>query len=140
MLQKAFGDETMSQKMFTNGTEILKKADNMSMICNAPDDHRLLLMTETSRKLCLEIRQLVDMVGISFGSVQTILKDHLGLRRVKSCLVPKYLNFFEKERRVKHVKQFFLTIKASTNKLLLAMNLGFMLTIQKQLTNQVNIV
>ena len=32
----------------------------------------------------LTIRELVDIVGISFGSVQTILKDHLGLRRVKS--------------------------------------------------------
>ena len=40
------------------------------------------------------------MVGISFGSVQTILKDHLGLRRVKSHLVSKFLNFLEKERRV----------------------------------------
>ena len=48
----------------------------------------------------LTIRKHIDMVGISFGSVQTILKDHLGLRRVKSRLVPKFLNFFEKERRV----------------------------------------
>ena len=32
--------------------------------------------------------------------MQTILKDHLGRRRVKSCLVPKFLNFFEKDRRV----------------------------------------
>ena len=45
-------------------------------------------------------RELVDMVGLSFGSVQTNLKDHLGLRRVKSRLVPKFINFFEKERRV----------------------------------------
>ena len=41
-----------------------------------------------------------ELVGILFGSVQTILKDHLGLRRVKSRLVPKFLNFFEIERRV----------------------------------------
>ena len=87
----------------------------------------------------LTIRELVDMGGISFGSVQTILKDHLALRRVKSRLVPKFLNFFEKERRVQTCEAV-LTIKASTNKLLLPMNLGFMLTIQKQLTNQVNIV
>ena len=48
----------------------------------------------------LTIRELFDMVGISFGSVQTILKDNLCLRRVKSRLVPKFLKFFEKERRV----------------------------------------
>lgn len=39
------------------------------------------------------------MVRISFGSVQTILKDHLVLRKVKTRLVPKFLNFFEKERQ-----------------------------------------
>lgn len=39
------------------------------------------------------VRELADMVGISFGSVQTILKNHLGLRRFKSRLVPKFLNF-----------------------------------------------
>ena len=46
MLKKAFDDET------------LKKAENVSMICNAPDDYQLQLMTKTltkSRKLCLEI-------------------------------------------------------------------------------------
>ena len=48
----------------------------------------------------LTIRELVDIIGISFGSLQTILKDHLVLRRVKVRLVPKFLNFFEKERRV----------------------------------------
>ena len=52
----------------------------------------------------LTIRELVDMVGISFGSAQTILKDHLGLKRVKSRLVQKFLNFFEKERRVQACK------------------------------------
>ena len=41
-----------------------------------------------------------ELVGNSFGSVQTILKAHLGLRRVKSRLVPKFLNFFENERLV----------------------------------------
>ena len=65
------------------------------------DDHNINKIKEMvlgSRPLT--IRELVDMVGISFGSVQTILKDHLGLRRVKSRLLSKFLNFFEKERRV----------------------------------------
>ena len=72
--------------------------------------------------------------------MQTILKDHLGLRRVKSGLVPKFLNFFEKERRVQACEAMLSYYLASTKKLLLTMNLRFMLTIQKQLTNQVNIV
>ena len=46
------------------------------------------------------LKDLTDMIGISEGSVKTILKDHLGLGRVKSRLVPKTPNFLEKSRRV----------------------------------------
>ena len=46
------------------------------------------------------VKDLTDMIGISEKSVKTILKDHLGLRKVKSGLVPKTLNFLEKSRRV----------------------------------------
>ena len=48
----------------------------------------------------LTIKDRTDMIGISEGAVKTILKDHLGLRNVKSRLVPKTLNFLEKSRRV----------------------------------------
>ena len=48
----------------------------------------------------LTTRELADMVGISNGSAHTILKDVLGLRKVKSPMVPKSLNFLEKRRRV----------------------------------------
>ena len=45
----------------------------------------------------LMVKDLTDMIGISEGSVKTNLKDHLGLRKVKSCLVPKRLNFLGKK-------------------------------------------
>ena len=48
----------------------------------------------------MTIRDVADSLQISFGSVQAILKNDLGLRRVKSRLVPKTLNFFDKVRRV----------------------------------------
>ena len=86
MLQKAFDEETMSQK---NVYKWFRERVS-----------GLQLMTKTSTKSRKWFLEVVDMVGISFESVQTILKDHLGLRRVKSRLVPKFLNFFEKERRV----------------------------------------
>ena len=41
----------------------------------------------------LTVKDLTDMIGISEGSV-------CGLRKVKSRLVPKTLNFLEKGRRV----------------------------------------
>ena len=40
------------------------------------------------------------MIGISEGSVKIILKDHLGLRKVKSRLVPKTQNFLGKGSRL----------------------------------------
>ena len=91
MLQKAFGDESISQKNVYKWYRDFKEAENVSMICNAPNDHRIQLMTKTStksRKWCLETIREVGMVEISFGSMQTISTDHLGLRRVKSRLVP----------------------------------------------------
>ena len=45
----------------------------------------------------LTVNDLTDMIEISEGTVKTILKD---LRKVKSRLVPKTLNFLEKSRRV----------------------------------------
>lgn len=40
----------------------------------------------------LTIRELADSVGISFGSAQTIFKDVLCLKRIKSQLMPKTLH------------------------------------------------
>ena len=48
----------------------------------------------------LTIRDIADKIGVSKGSNNTILKDVLGLKHVKSRLVPKMLNFLEKQRRV----------------------------------------
>ena len=60
----------------------------------------------------LTVKDLTDMIGISEGSVNTILTDHLGLRKVKSRLATKSLNFLEKGKVVALmcVKQCFLTI------------------------------
>ena len=44
----------------------------------------------------LSVKDLADMIGISEEYVKTILKDHFGLRKVKSRLVPDTLNFLKK--------------------------------------------
>ena len=87
------------KKMFTSGTDILK------MIYKAPDDHRLQLMTKTStksRKWCLKIvdKEFGNLLTWLEFHLETILMDHLSLRRGKSRLVRKFINLFEKERRV----------------------------------------
>lgn len=49
--------------------------------------------------LRLTVKDVTGIVGILEGSVKTILKNYLGLRKVKVRLVPKSLNFLEKQRR-----------------------------------------
>ena len=89
MLQKAFGDETMSQKNvykwyrdFKEGRERVDDLQRSRRPSTSIIDQKIKEMVLGNRRLT--IRELVDMVGISFGSRQKILKDHLGLRRVKS--------------------------------------------------------
>ena len=91
MYQKAFGDETMSQKNvnkwykdFKEGRERvddLQRSGRPSTSIHDQNINKIKEIVLVNRRLT--IRELVDMVGISFGSVQTILGDHLGLRRAK---------------------------------------------------------
>ena len=107
-LQKTFGYETMSQKNVfkwyrdfkegREGVDDLLHSGRPSTSIGDQNINNIKEMVLGNRRLT--IRKLIDMVGISFGSVQIILKNQLALRRVKSRLVPKFLNFFEKERLV----------------------------------------
>ena len=88
MLQKAFGDETMSQENvykwyrdFEEGRECVDYMQCSGRPSTTIDDQNINKIKEMIiRNRRLAIRELVDMVRISFGSVQTILKDHLDLR------------------------------------------------------------
>ncbi|GBL93102.1 hypothetical protein AVEN_216456-1 [Araneus ventricosus] len=42
---------------------------------------------------------------MSFGSCQVILKDHLGLRRFVSRVVPRNWNLFQKQQRVEVARE-----------------------------------
>ena len=79
----------------------------------------------------LTVKDLTDMIGISEGSVNTILKDHLGLRKVKSHL--------EKSRHVE-VCEAMLSDYQDKRKCIITGDETWMVTTLKQPTNQANIV
>ncbi|KYN43617.1 hypothetical protein ALC56_01879 [Trachymyrmex septentrionalis] len=108
MCQKAYGDGALSQarvfawhRMFKEGRESVQdepRAGRPSTSTDVIHVQKIRDLVLASRRLT--VRDLTDLVGISEGSVKTILSDHLGLRKVKARLVPKSLNFLEKQRRV----------------------------------------
>ena len=101
ILQKAFGDLSMSQKNVykwykdvKEGRERVDDLERLGRPSTSTDEQHVNQIRELVRKnRRLTVRGLTNMVGISEGSVKTILKDHLGLKRVKSRLVPKKFHF-----------------------------------------------
>ena len=49
--------------------------------------------------------QVADDVAISFGLCQAIFSDVLGMKRAASKIVPKFLNFEQKQRRMDNAKE-----------------------------------
>ena len=48
----------------------------------------------------LKVRQIVKAIGISHGSVVSILEDHLGMKNVSARWVPRLLTIDHKHNRV----------------------------------------
>lgn len=113
MLKNAFGEDAMSQnrtfvwhKEFKEGREEVDDMPRSGRPSTASTDENI----EAVKNFVLEnrsigIREIAALLDISFGSAEHILVDILGMRRVAARLVPKELNFLQKQRRVEVAKQ-----------------------------------
>lgn len=113
MLQKAFGEDCMSKtqaydwyKSFKDGREEVTDLLRSGRPTTSTTDENI----NKVRELVLEnrgisIHEIADDLNISYGSAEHILVDVLGMRRVAARLVPKTLNFLQKERRIAVAKE-----------------------------------
>ena len=112
MLQMCFGESTLSRtqvfkwhKAFSESREVVKNLPHVSRLSTSVNDDNI----EKVKKIVLEtrrvgIREVAEALKISYESTQHIVVDVLGIKRVAARLVPKNLNFLQKELRVEFAK------------------------------------
>ncbi|XP_037930482.1 protein GVQW3-like [Teleopsis dalmanni] len=107
MVQKAYGDFSMSRiqayewyKSFKGGREVIEDLPRSVRPSTSNTEKNVAKI----KKIVLEDRRITEReiardLDISNGSVHHILHDILGMRRVAVPLVPKRLDFLQKEYR-----------------------------------------
>lgn len=107
MLQTAYGDSALSRarvfdwyKSFKEGRTSVENLPHERRPATSVNDENI----EKVKKIVLENRRVTEReiaseLDISNGSAHTIIHDVLGMRRVSARLVPKLLNFLQKEQR-----------------------------------------
>ncbi|XP_037929990.1 protein GVQW3-like, partial [Teleopsis dalmanni] len=113
MVQKAYGNSSMSRtqayewyKSFKEGREAIEDLlhSGRPSISNTEEN------VAKNKKIVLEDHRMTEReiardLNISNGSIHNILHDILGMRRIAARLVPKHLNFLQKEYRM-HLREF----------------------------------
>jgi [histone H3]-lysine36 N-dimethyltransferase SETMAR len=107
-LRKVYGDDTMSQaqvyywfKRFKDGREeVASDARTGRPTTSKSDENIAKVKAAVYSDRRITIREIAEDTGISFGSVQSILTENLGMRRVSAKFVPKLLSEDQKANRV----------------------------------------
>lgn len=136
ILQKTFGDDVRSPKNvykcyndFIEAKESVEDEQLHGRPSMSTDEQEVNQIRDLVPENCqLTTRDLADTISISKGSVNIMVKDFLFLRRVKSRLAPKTLNFLEKIYEIM-IFDFQHALKRIITRL------GFMPTTRKQLIN-----
>ena len=117
MLTVAFGKSTMSRTQvqllynrFKEGWEDVNDDARPGRLSTSITDENI----EAVKKMMLgnrwiSIRQVADDVDISFGSCQAIFADVLGMKSAAAKIVPKWLNFEQKQRRTDIAQKMWTT-------------------------------
>lgn len=107
MLQKAFGDCVMSKtqaydwyKAFQSGRESVEDLPRSGRPSTSSTEQNVEKVKEiVNENRHASLREIAHDLNMSHESVRTILTDILGMRRVAARLVPKELNFLQKQYR-----------------------------------------
>ena len=67
----------------------------------------------------VKVREIVDVIVISYGSVVSILNDQLGLRKLSARRVPRFLSIDHKRKRVTTSKDCLEFFNRNLNEFLL---------------------
>lgn len=108
MLENCFGSDTLKKtavyewhERFRSGRESVEDDERSGRPSTSKTDENINKVREmliNNRKLT--IRELAEDLNIAYGSIQDIVVNDFGLRRVAAKLVPKELNFMQKRDRV----------------------------------------
>jgi histone-lysine N-methyltransferase SETMAR len=107
-LVRVYGDTCMSRasvydwyKRFQGGRETVESDQRSGRPSTSRNDENVAAVRAKIREnRRLTIREIAKDIQISFGSVQSILTDDLGMRRVSAKFVPRLLSADQKETRV----------------------------------------
>jgi len=106
-LRAQFGENTLSRtqvfdwhKKFRDGRSTVEnEAHRRRPRTSVTDDHIRTVKDLIAEDRRINVREIASEVGISYGSVETIIRDHLNLSKVSARWVPRLLTDQQKQIR-----------------------------------------
>jgi histone-lysine N-methyltransferase SETMAR len=122
-LLHVYGEECMSRacvyewyKRFQDGRESVESDKRPGRPSTSKNDGNVAAVRAAIRgNRRLTVREIAEDIGLSFGSVQSILTEDLGMRRVSAKFVPKLLSSDQKEARVSAASDFLECVENDRN-------------------------
>lgn len=123
MIQEAYGDQALSKtrvfewhKKFKDGQESLEDAPRAGRPSTSKTDvnrNTIDAMLQEDRRL--SIAKIADMMHISYGSVEDIIHNDLGYRKVAAKWIPRVLHEEQMSHRVVTCQQWITRLRREPN-------------------------